>query len=238
LLLGERESFSVSDRMIFSTWRGRVSVRTQQYRLDHQGKLFDMVEDPGQYDDISKQKAETATRLRDAAQRWREDVLGQGEVPERPFPIGHPDVRLTQMPARDAQAHGGIERSNRFPNCSFFRNWTSTDDKLTWDAEVLADGVYEVEIYYACPAADVGSTIELSFNDARLVGRIEHAHDPPLRGGEHDRVARAESYVKDFRALPLGEIALEQGRGELTLRALEIPGSQAMEFRLMMFTRK
>ena len=28
--------------MIFSTWGGRISLRTQQYRLDHQGRLFDM----------------------------------------------------------------------------------------------------------------------------------------------------------------------------------------------------
>lgn len=40
LLLGEAEE--LEDRMIFSHWAGRVSVRTQRYRLDHTGKLFDM----------------------------------------------------------------------------------------------------------------------------------------------------------------------------------------------------
>ncbi|MAV37181.1 MAG: N-acetylgalactosamine 6-sulfate sulfatase, partial [Planctomycetaceae bacterium] len=30
------------ERMLFSYWRGRVSVRTQQFRLDHQGRLYDM----------------------------------------------------------------------------------------------------------------------------------------------------------------------------------------------------
>ncbi len=37
--------------------------------------------------------------------------------------------------------------------------------------------------------------------------------------------------------MQLGTLHLEQGRGELTLRALEIPGSQVMDFRLMMLTR-
>ncbi len=226
------------ERMIFSHWNGRVSVRTQQYRLDNQGKLYDMAKDPGQYEDIAKQQPQVAARLQAAVAAWKREMLPGLRDADRPFPIGHADYRYTQIPARDGKSHGGIKRSNRFPNCSFFTNWTSLDDKITWDAEVLAAGEYEVEVYYTCPAADIGSTIELSFNDSRLVGQISEAHDPPLRGGENDRVERGESYVKDFKPLKLGTIRLEKGRGELTLRALKIPGSQAMDFRLIMFTRE
>ncbi len=226
-----------SDRIIFSHWRGRVSARTQQFRLDHQGKLYDMVQDPGQYEDVSKQQPEIAARLRDAVGTWKADVLEGFPDDARPFLIGHPNYRYTQIPARDAVAHGNIQRSNRFPNCSFFTNWTSPDDKITWDTEVVAAGRYEVELYYTCPADDVGSTIELSHNDSRLRGRIAEAHDPPLRGGENDRVARGESYVKDFKPLKLGAIELKKGQGELTLRAIEMPGSQVMDFRLIMLTR-
>jgi len=235
LLLEDPETWP--DRAIVSHWRDRVSVRTQQYRLDPQGKLYDMVADPGQYRDVARQHPEVAAQLRRAAETFKNDVLpGYGDD-DRPFPIGHPDYRYTQIPARDGVAHGNVARSSRFPNCSFFTNWTSLDDTITWDVEVLADGEYEVELHYTCPAADVGSTFELRFHESRLRGRIDEAHDPPLRGGEHDRVERVESYVKDFKALKLGTIRLRKGRGELTLRALEIPGSQVMDFRLMMFTR-
>ncbi len=223
-------------RMIFSHWRGRVSVRTQQYRLDRQGKLYDMEADPGQYRDVSKQQPAVATRLRKAAAKFKQEVVAEYANQPRPFLIGHTDYDFTQLPARDGKAHGNIKRSNRFPNCSFFTNWTGLDDKITWDAEVAAAGRDEVEVYYTCPKADVGSTIELSINGSRLRGRVTTAHDPPLRGAEHDRVARGESYVKDFKPLKLGTIELEKGRGELTLRAMEIPGSQVMDFRLMMFT--
>ena len=37
--------------------------------------------------------------------------------------------------------------------------------------------------------------------------------------------------------MKLGMIQLEKGKGTLTLQALEIPGSQALEFRLLMLTR-
>ncbi len=225
------------DRLIFSHWRNRVSVRTQQYRLDFQGKLYDMTTDPGQYSDVTKQHPQVAARLQTGAEDWKREVLAGYDQDDRPFLVGHSDYRYTQIPARDGIAHGGIKRSNRFPNCSFFTNWTSVDDRITWDAEVTASGDYDVEIYYTCPQQDVGSEIELSFNGARLQGQITQAHDPPLRGGEHDRVARQESYVKDFKSMKLGTIRLQAGKGELTLRALEIPGSQVMDFRLIMFTR-
>ena len=156
---------------------------------------------------------------------------------ERPFPIGHPDYRFTQIPARDGKTQGNIKRSNRFPNCSFFTHWTSTEDKIHWDAEVLETGDYRVEVYYACPQEDVGSTIELRFNNSSVRGEILAPHDPPLRGMEHDRVSRGESFVKDFAPMTLGTMSLKKGRGQLTLRATNIPGSQVMDFRLIMFTK-
>ena len=98
-------------------------------------------------------------------------------------------------------------------------------------------GTYEVEIFYTCPKADVGSTIELSFNENQLISKITESHDPPLSGMDEDRFERVESYVKDFKRASLGEIKLEQGKGTLKLRATEMPGSQVMDFRLMLLTR-
>ena len=43
--------------------------------------------------------------------------------------------------------------------------------------------------------------------------------------------------MKHFKPMRMGVIELEKGRGELTLRALKIPGSQALEFRLLMLRR-
>ena len=55
---------------------------------------------------------------------------------------------------------------------------------------------------------------------------------------ENDRTeGRAESYVKDFKAVSLGTIDLKKGSGPLTLRALDMPGSQVMEFRLLLLKR-
>ncbi len=225
-------------RLLFSHWGERTSVRSQKFRLDNDGKLFDMENDPGQHDDVSEKFPEISKRLFQARKQWINEVMS--ELPEtdgRTFTIGHPDYLFTQIPARDGTAHGNIQRSNRHPNDSFFTNWTSISDSITWEAEVLADGDFEVEIYYSCPPEDVGSTIELNFAGEKLTGTISEAHNPPLRGMENDRVERMESYVKDFKSMKIGTIHLKKGISLLTLKALEIPGSQVMDFRLILLKR-
>ena len=150
------------ERNIYSHWRGRVSLRTQRFRLDHQGRLYDMLKDPGQSKDVAGDHPVIATRLRVAKDSWTKGLLPELRQPPRPFVLGHPGSKYTQLPARDAIASGAIRRSNRFPNCSFFTNWKSIEDSITWNVEVPADGIFEVELYYACGKEDVGSIIELS----------------------------------------------------------------------------
>lgn len=232
LLLGEAGSWP--DRMIFALQNRRVSVRTQQYRLDPAGRLYDIAADPGQQRDITAEKPEVAARLRKAVEEWSKEMLPLVGPDDRPFPVGH--ATLTLLPARDGVPHGGIRRSAPPPNCSFFTNWTSTQDRMTWDIEVGKAGDYEAEIYYA--AAEPGAVIELSFAAERVARKITEAWDPPLIGAEFDRVPRGESYVKDFRPLRLGVIRLAQRRGDLVLRALEIPGRQAAEIRYVALRRK
>ena len=206
---GKGGSSSINERQDYA--------RNQRYRLGDDGGLYDINRDPGQRNDISQQKPDVAERLQTAIDRFKKNVKKDYGVDDRPFIIAHPDYRYTQIPARDGIAHGAIQRSNRWPNCSFFRNWVNVDDIITWGAEVGASGKYRVEIEYACPEEDVGSTIQLSFNDSKLKGKITESHDPPLRGGENDRHPRGESYVKDFKTMELGVIELEKGEGTLTL---------------------
>ncbi|MFK7779110.1 MAG: arylsulfatase [Gimesia sp.] len=236
LMMNQAENWP--DRMIFSSYRQRTSVRTPQYRLSDKGQLFDMIKDPGQRKDISKQKPKVTSKLKQATADWKASVWPQGfPQTSRPFLIGYGGCKTTQLPVRDAISHGEIKRSSRHPNCSFFFNWTNTQDSITWNAEVVEGGIYEAVLYYTCPRADVGSTVELSFNGSKTEGKIIKAHNHPLQGEAHDRAVRSESFVKDFQPMTLGTISLSKGTGQLTLRALDIPGSQVMDFRLLVLNR-
>ncbi|MBL8231652.1 MAG: arylsulfatase [Bryobacterales bacterium] len=233
LLLGESADWP--DRMIFSLQRNRVSVRTQKYRLDPDGQLFDMDADPGQSTNVAQQQPEVAARLLKAQKQWASEMLPLVGADDRPYPVGH--ASLTLLPARDGVPHGGIERSSRHPNDSFFTNWKSKDDRMTWDIEVGEAGNYAVDLYYTCAAADVGSTVELIFDGKTASGVIRVANDPPLVGAKEDRVERGESYVKDFQPLRLGTFSLNKKRGLLTLRASEIKATQVADIRYVALTR-
>ena len=225
------------DRVLVSHWNGKLSARSQQYRLDDQGQLFDMVSDPGQQKGIAAERPDVVRRLTAVLHRYREEVLGELQVRDRPFTVGY--SKTTPLPARDGVPHGNVKRSAGAPNCSFFTNWTSEQDRITWDIEVAESGRYEAVVHYTCEADDVGSVIELSSGADRLKCEINEAHDPPLNGAEQDRVPRrGESYVKDFRPLRLGTLQLEKGRTTLSLQALKIPGDEVIDVRYVMLTRE
>lgn len=264
-----KEDTAWPDRMIFSTWSSNIGVRTQTHRLDNTGRLFDMVADPAQTTPVNDQEPELTAKLTEAVAAWRREMYGKdavapgppaakgaaapgkgqkggkgakgrnNTVDPRPIPVGYREVPITMLPARDGEPRGTVERSSSAPNCSYFVNWTRSEDSLVWLLDVKTSGRYEVTIDYTCPVRDAGSTVELSFGDARLSGKVGPAWDPPLYTNQ-DTLPRppAESTMKEFRTLALGEVELEAGEGPLVLRATEIPGRSVMDLRRVTLTLK
>lgn len=228
---------SLTKRAVFSAWKTKASVRTPEFRLDVSGQLFHMPTDPGQYENVAKKFPKEQKRLHAELKQWQAAMIEELGTDTRPFVIAHPGHQYTQVPARDGNAHGGIERSNKFPNDSFFGNWTSLDDKITWNAEVAESGTFEVSLFYSCDEKNTGSKIELSFGGNRLAGTVETANPSPLVGADEDRSPRGESYTQNWKPMSLGQIELEKGAGELTLKALEIAGEEVMDFRLLLLKR-
>lgn len=235
LLLEENPNWN--DRMIFSYWDGKTSVRDQKFRLDNDDQLFDMENDPGQYENVAEKFPEEFKTLSVAKEKWINEVLSELDVnANRPFTIGHPSMVYTQLPARDAVPHGNIQRSNKYPNSTYFSNWISTDDQITFNTEILTEGDYEVELFYTCSVEDIGSTVRMKFNHSWLDFKITEAFDPPLMT-DIDIYPRMEGYVKEFKRKKVGTIHLNKERGELSLQATEIPGNQVMDFRLLLLKR-
>lgn len=223
-------------RTLFNHWRGKTSLRTQHYRLDHENRLYDMSEDRGQTKDISKEFSQVTDSLIATKKEWLA-TIAPPEKDDRPFTLGHPEYVYTQIPARDGIPHGNIERSNQHPNNTFFTNWKSTNDSIVWDVEVLANGTFEVELYYTMKPQNTGVAVQLSHGHSTLITRVTEPHDPPLTGMERDRDPRIESYVKDFRPKVLGTIKLQKGRNPLTFKIPHMDHDGGIDVRLLMFRR-
>jgi arylsulfatase A-like enzyme len=239
----------------------RLSVRTQTHRLDANGGLFDMIADPKQTKNIAAEQPELTAKLAARATAWHQEVFvkpyvvkpavakgkGQGRgnaknpgaepfADDRPYPVGYTEFPITMLPARDGIPHGEVRRSSNAPNCSYFVNWKSKEDTMTWDIAVHTAGDYDVSIDYACPLVDAGATAELSFDGTTTTGKVGPGWYPPLEDGQDHASRKGESFMRDFHPLSLGTIHLPAKRGLLTLRALEIPGQTVMEVRRVTLT--
>ena len=235
-LLLDHKSSEWPDRRLFAHWRGDVSVRTPQFRLDHEGRLYDLSTDQRQRTNVADEHPAVAAELRAAVADWKERLLPELDQKDRPFPIGYPEFPTTRLPARDGTGHGTIERSNRFPNSSFFRHWTRPSDSITWNVRVNTPGQYRATVYYTLAEENKGAELELRFQEESVRTRVTTVHNPPLVGQARDRIPRQESYVKTFRPLNLGTVRLDTGRGPLVLQAPEIPGREAIDLRWVELT--
>jgi len=215
-----------------------LSKDIQNFRLDNQNNLYDMNDDPSQLKNVSSNYIEIFEAMQKAKSKWQKEVLIDLKNNEkRAFIIGHPSLKYTQIPARDATASGSIKRSNYYPNCSYMTNWVNTEDIIKWEAEVAEAGKFEVVIYYTCAIDAIGSEIELSFEDSKISKKITKYYDPNEYGMENDRVERIESYVKDFIPLNMGTFDLKKGKGTLNLKALKKTGKEVLDFRLLILNR-
>ena len=227
LLLGK--DIQWEPRLLFAVKKDQVSVRSQQFRLDASGQLFDITADPGQRNDVSLRHPELTERLsRQAKRHAREMQVCFEASASRPFHVGYGPS--TTLPARDGIEHGTIRRSSKAPNNSFFTHWTQAGDYITWDIDVGAAGTYEAIVYYTCAAGDVGATLRLSVQGGDSVqAPVVESFDPPLYDKSKERVANSHYFVKDFKPLRLGVLRLEKRRGQLRLGSLDIMGKQVID---------
>jgi len=239
LLLGKSASSLIQNRMIMAHWANKFSVRSQRYRLDDKNRLYDMLLDPAQSNDIKNQEQALHLEMVNVKETWRSDVMDEQWRTERPFTIGNAHYQNYLLPARDALFTGGIARSAKAPNCSFLTNWTSIEDSIYYEVEVEDDGIYDVELYYTCKAEDVGIELSLSLGSSVSKAKVTEAHDPPLTGRENDRADReSESYVKTYKTLLFKDLSLKAGSGKLELKALNKPGHALVDVRWLYLKRK
>jgi arylsulfatase A-like enzyme len=225
---GDRGIFALRPMGNMAVEYGNASIRTQKSRAYEDGSFYELNNDIGEEHDLSSTMPDESLKLKETLKKWKESLppLKVDAV----LPLGYPEFKYTYLPAQDASPSGNVTWSCIHPNCSWFHNWTSTDDLMAWDIEVATTGSYKATLMYACPAKDLGATVELSFGDESCSARIEKAFDPAPKTG-FDRVPRREEYDKEFAPLELGIIELPAGRGQLKLKALEVPGGQVCEVR-------
>ena len=237
LLLGQPNSYD-ADRMIVNYWNNQSSVRSQNFRLSADGALYNLDEDYHQTKNVANAFPSEYQKLLTVKKNWELEVLS--ELPKedtRPLIIGHPDLKLTQLPVSEGLGHGNIRRSNQFPNDSHLTNWLTKEDFISWDVALEKEGNFKIDVYYSCSKDNIGSELSVSFGENSVKNVIKKENNVPLIGMEHDTVPRDESYIKDFIPLNLGTIHLKPGKGMLKLMSQNLLKASDLDIKLVTLRR-
>ena len=223
------------ERTIFSYWNNRISARNNNYILDHENNLYDLVKDFSQYNPIEKDNNPHYQKLLNDKNEWLTKVVNPNKekLTRRPFTINYNTAKYTHLPARDAEINGDLKRSSIHANCSFIENWVNTNDYIFWEIDVLEDGINNIELYYTLEKESVGTEIALEFENQIIKKTIDEFHDPNLVGFEEDKIKRIESYTKDFKKIKIGKMSFKKGLSKLKLKTTKKVGKKSIDFRLL-----
>ncbi len=235
---------------ISETNRYPGAVRTPQYRLVREirgsaggskakpndasasaWQLYDMLADPGQTRDLARQLPEVVAALSGRYEAWYDDVSSQG-LRRFPIPVGYNEENPVVLHAPQAFFSGSL-RFFAGPGFAhdWLTGWTDVDSKVWFEIDVVQAGDYDVELRYACPAADAGSRIRVSGGEAKLEAEVPAAEAPVIPLPHRDEAGRQRYVNRRWGALPLGRLALPAGRSTLTIQALSCPGEQVLELK-------
>lgn len=205
------------NRNLIQYWNGNTSIRSNQFRLSSDDKLYNITIDPSQleeiHDSLVKNKMENFKR------DWHTKFPNYDKLlEERPLPIIQTNIPII-LPARESKLEGdSLSLSNKWPNDSFIDNWKLDEEFIYWPIEVYEDLIYEPMIYYTADESSLGTVITIEAHETGVQKIIDTPFNPVLRGMENDRVRREESYIKDFKQLVFPVLKLNKGFYNLKLK--------------------
>ena len=185
--------------------------------------LFDMINDPGQKNDLSQNEVELTRELKDAYDDWLVEV-GEGEKSRIPTQIGHAENPLVILPAHEAELHkdngGGISYNDRWGWANdWATNWTRERAWLEWPVKFVASGEYEILLEYACAPENAGARFSIEAGGEKLQTEIDQAFLQDQIPSP-DRVPRGEVYEKTWGKHLAGKLKLPAGITALQIRPL------------------
>jgi arylsulfatase A len=190
-------------------------------------ELYEIPNDPGEQNDLAAKHPEVVAKLRSAYESWFQDAIKQG-FERYPIPVGYPEEDPVVLPAPQSYLTGNVHffGKNGYAH-DWITNWTSVEDSVHWEIDVVQAGEYRLSLKYLCSKADLGSKIAVMLAGSTLEGKTTQAG----RKTSAD-VPPGSLYVTlDWSTMELGKVHLPQGRTRLSIKALSKPGVMVMDLK-------
>jgi hypothetical protein len=207
-----------------------IAARTPRWRLtvyDNMPRLYDMLADPRQRNDVSQRHPQILTNLQTAVKRWYADVT-EHQPARVPIPIGYEVEPAVLLSAPDAHLHGRISVKGKSPSDIYWiHTWTSTEDYVGWDLDVVKSGSYDVSVTYVNPHGRLPVQARLKRNDLEI--DLELSASPRSKAtkkASRDRVTKDVTTVLNSVTQGVGIAYLNKGRDRLCFRVRSVPGPE------------
>lgn len=216
------------DRNIFSRQGNQAlkscagSVRNNKYRLVAGRKdtlLFNLLKDPSQKQDISKEQPEIRNELVKAYLKWEHELVTEYK-PQTTIEAGFEDEKSIILPVQDAQLSGKVKYSSIHPNQSHTENWVQNGDSVYWKLKMKNAGAYRIEIQYGCPVSEIGSKFQIRMNSNTLPFILDVPFNSEVLP-EKDWVPRSESVERTWSWMPVGSGKVESGELIFGIKLIE-----------------
>ena len=182
---------------------------------DPGGALYDLRSDPGEKNNVADEHPKIAVKLREEFKNWFKDVTAGQDYSVLPVEVGRPDENPVKLDILAAQASGKRVQAVYHPGgASAIENWTESGDVIAWDLRAVRSGRYEFTLSYGCNPGDGGARIRVSAG-----------------GSSFEYIVQETAADNVFQKFTVGTLDLVKGPVKLKLKALEIPGKQAMQLR-------
>lgn len=218
-----------------------ASVRTPQFRwvTEKEGnRLYDMVNDPEQKEDIVGKFPELNRQFADKFNAWYKRATADLSEDSRiAVPIGYKEVNRVELQAPESRFTGNVRffEGHGWAN-DWLTDWKSSADSIWWELDAVQSQQYEVYVKYTCNEQNVGSEFILSLNDQQFIAKVTEAHDPkPIYSP--DRIPRKEAYEKVWKELKIGIINVPEGKQKVYLRAKKIANETVSDIKSLVFRR-
>ena len=245
------------ERLLFTAWGGtklkdsKKAVRSKRWRAvdERRGwELYDMLNDPDQKKNLASIKVDQLFKFKIAYKDWFRKVTLDG-FDSVAIQVGHKERDEVILeghyaylfPAEkvrpNASRHGISYNGPAGWANDWIDNWKSTSAYPYWCLNVIRKGEYKILLKYACGKGDIGSKLQLEVSNSSVKFNVMKPFESKMMPSA-DRINRKEVYEQLWGTMDLGVVKLNKGFTKLKLRALEIPGGEAIELKEVHLIRK
>ncbi len=227
--VNERNLFTHVNFMELPVTANAGGFRNDQYRFvfeKNTSKVFDLLKDPGELNDISGQNEMLTRQYLTDYRQWFQDNI-KNIATDRPVQLSEIGAEL---PVYEASLSSGIKfKEGHGWAHDWIEKWNTTTDSLYWEIDCIKPGKYKIELEYLCKKEDVGSQVMCSLGDEEKIFTIHpYFYSQPITSP--DRVTRKEAYeMKEWKKLHIGFFIVKPGRQVLKLKALKVKNENVAE---------